>query len=159
MNTSINTCLTKTRRQWLSQLGILTTVALLPKKLSATPADMQNAIQAQFGNTRIQVGRVKLSLPALAENGNSVRVQVEVDSAMDADDHVSFIQLFAQANPLPDIARYELSRYSGKAAIETRIRLAAEQDVVAIAGLNDGSLWSGSGHIVVTEAACLDALI
>jgi hypothetical protein len=42
--------------------------------------------------------------------------------------------------------------------VETRIRVSAEQDIVVVAGLSDGSLWSGSAHIVVTVAACLDAL-
>ena len=55
--------------------------------------------------------------------------------------------------------RFELSVSSGIAEVETRIRISAEQDIVAVAGMADGSLWSGSAHIVVTEAACIDALI
>jgi sulfur-oxidizing protein SoxY len=148
-----------TRRQWLEKLGVLTSLTLLPIPISATPEDLRYAIEQRFGQREIQTGRVNLSLPALAENGNSVRIQVDVDSPMDSNNHVRSLQLFAEANPLPDIARFEFSPYSGKAAIETRIRLAAEQDVVAIAEFNDDSLWSGAGHIVVTEAACLEALI
>ncbi len=99
-----------------------------------------------------------MELPALAENGNSVRVKVNVDSPMTDADHVSFIQLFGPENPLPDIARFEFSPASGLAEVETRIRVSAEQDIIAIAGMNDGTLWSTSAHIVVTVAACLDAL-
>ena len=60
---------------------------------------------------------------------------------------------------LPDIVRFELGPLSGSAEIETRIRVAAEQHITAVAEMSDGSLWSGNAHIIVTEAACLDALI
>ncbi len=116
---------------------------------------MRNA----FGNRPIQPGRVALKLPALAENGNSVRMQVSVESPMTDADHVKTVHVFAEANPLPDIVRFELGPLSGLAQIETRIRVAAEQHITAVAELSDGTLWSGSAHIVVTEAACLDALI
>ena len=144
-------------RRTLLRGAILLTV--LPRPLAAAPEDVQRAMHAAFGDRVIKPGRVHLKLPALAENGNSVRLSVSVDSPMTADDHVQFVQLFAEQNPLPDIARFEFSPASGSAAVETRIRLSAEQDVVAVAGLSNGSLWSGSAHIVVTEAACIDALI
>jgi sulfur-oxidizing protein SoxY len=127
--------------------------------LSATPAELQQAMSQAFGESTIARGRVALTLPALAENGNSVRLSVAVDSPMSDVDHVQFVQLFAEANPLPDIARFELGPLSGRAQIETRIRLSAEQSIIAVAGMNDGSLWSGSASIVVTIAACLEGLI
>jgi len=149
----------KTRRDWLASAAAITGYALLPMPLSATPAHMQRAMHQAFGDSPIATGRVALTLPALAENGNSVRLSVAVDSPMTDEDHVEFIALFAEANPLPDIARFELGPLSGRAEIETRIRLSAEQSVVAVAGMNDGSLWSGSATIVVTIAACLEGLI
>jgi len=147
------------RRRWLRRVATLPVLALVPPELRATPQSMREAMRAAFGDQDIRVGRVQLSLPALAENGNSVRLNVAVDSPMTDTDHVRFIQLFSPENPLPEIARFEFTPASGKAEIETRIRISAEQDVVAVAGLSDGSLWSGSAHIVVTEAACIDALI
>lgn len=147
------------RRRWLHAAGVLTCVSLTSKPSWATPGELHTAIKTAFGETPIQPGRVTLDLPALAENGNSVRLSISVDSPMQKDNDVRVIQLFASQNPLPDIARFELSWRNGRAYVETRIRLAAEQDVVAIAQMSDGSLWSGSAHIVVTEAACLDALI
>jgi len=147
------------RRQLLRRAAALSLVSVLPVDLWATPGDMQQAMRDAFGDRPVTPGRVSLTLPALAENGNSVRLRVQVESPMTPEDHVRFIQLFSPENPLPDIARYEFFASSGRAEVETRIRLSAEQDVVAVAGLSDGSLWSGSAHIVVTEAACIDALI
>jgi sulfur-oxidizing protein SoxY len=147
------------RRRWLTSLGSVFAVSLVPVATALAADPLQEVLQRTFGATPLQQGGVSLSLPALAENGNSVRLSVAVDSPMSAEDYVRFIQLFAPANPLPDIVRFELSPLSGTAAVETRVRLAAEQDVVAVAGLSDGTLWTGAAHIVVTEAACLEALI
>ncbi len=147
------------RRRCLRHAATLSLVSMVPLELLATPQDMREAMLAAFGDTPINPGRVRLTLPALAENGNSVRLTVGVDSPMTEADHVRFIQLFAPENPLPDIARFEFSPASGIAEVETRIRISAEQDIVAVAGFSDGSLWSASVHIVVTEAACIDALI
>jgi sulfur-oxidizing protein SoxY len=147
------------RRRVLKGAAALSLISALPIDLGATPEDMQQAMRAAFGGRTITPGRVRLTLPALAENGNSVRLHVAVESPMDPVQHVRFIQLFSPENPLPDIARYEFFAASGRAEVETRIRLSAEQDVVAVAGFSDGSLWSGTAHIVVTEAACIDALI
>lgn len=145
------------RRRSVLRSALLLTV--LPRTLAAAPEDLQRAMSAAFGDRVIKPGRVQLQLPALAENGNSVRLSVSVDSPMTAEDHVQFLHLFAEHNPLPDIARFQFTPASGRAAVETRIRLSAEQDVIAVAGFSDGSLWSHSAHIVVTEAACIDALI
>lgn len=147
------------RRQVVRRAAILPLLTLLPLELRATPEEMRAAMRAAFGDREINPGRVQLTLPALAENGNSVRLSVAVDSPMTDADHVRFIHLFAPENPLPEIARYEFTPASGRAEIETRIRISAEQDIVAVAGFSDGSLWSGAAHIVVTEAACIDALI
>ncbi len=147
------------RRLWLRCAAGLSLMTLLPRDLAATPQEMREAMEAVFGDRPITPGKVQMSLPALAENGNSVRLTVSVDSPMSPENYVEFIQLFSPENPRPDIARFELSSASGLAQVETRIRISAEQDILAVAGLSDGSLWSGSAHIVVTEAACIDALI
>lgn len=147
------------RRRCLQAAATASLLTVLPLDLQATPAAMREALREAFGDRSVTPGRVRLTLPALAENGNSVRLTVAVDSPMSDADHVRFIQLFSPENPLPDIARFEFTPASGVAEVETRIRLSAEQDVLAVAGLADGSLWSASAHIVVTEAACIDALI
>lgn len=147
------------RRSLLIQSLAMPAVALLTTAARGTPEEMAAAMRDAFGARPILPGRVTLTLPALAENGNSVRMQIAVDSPMTEGDHVVSIDVFAEANPQPDIVRFELGPLAGRAEIETRIRVAAEQNIIAVAAMRDGSLWSGSAHIVVTEAACLDALI
>ena len=81
---------------------------------------------------------------------------VSVDSPMTEADHVTSIHIFNQKNPQPYVAAFHLGPRAGKAAVATRIRLADSQQVVAVARLNDGSVWSDSVDVIVTLAACAE---
>ena len=120
----------------------------------ATPENLAAAIKRTFGDRRIQPGRVKIEIPQIAENGNVVPVTIDVESAMAADDYVKRIHLFSEHNPLPDIVEFELGPHNGKARVSTRIRLAKSQNVLAIAMLNDDTLWSARALIEVTVSGC-----
>ena len=65
-----------TRRAWLKDTGLLVCVAAMPLPLSATPAEVASVMREAFGNAEIQLGRVTLQLPALAENGIDVSAQM-----------------------------------------------------------------------------------
>jgi len=62
---------------------------------------------------------------------------------MTVDDYVKSIHVFSERNPRPVIARFYLGPQTGKAEINTRIRLAGTQQVVALAIMNNGSAWLG----------------
>ena len=131
-------------------------ISLLPLSLSAA---VRQTLKSVYGNAELNTDRVTLKLPALAENGSSVPLTVSVDSPMTDVDHVSEIRVFAEKNPVPEIARYRLFAASGKACISTRIRLSDTQVVTAVARMNDNSLWVARGKIVVTLAACIEPLL
>ena len=147
------------RRTWLRDAALTFAVSATPLPLSAAPEEVARELREIFGTKPITDGRVELSLPALAENGNSVALGIDIDSPMSELDHVVSIHVFAQKNPLPRIAEFELGPLAGRASIRTRIRLADSQSVLAVAKMNDGSLFSGAASIEVTQAACLDFLI
>jgi len=123
---------------------------------AATPAAMEKAIRDVIGEATITPGKVKLELPPIVENGNTVSLSVSVDSPMTEAKHVASIHLFNEKNPQPYIAVFHLGPRAGKAAVSTRIRLAASQRVVAIARLSDGSFWSDSADVIVTLPACAE---
>jgi sulfur-oxidizing protein SoxY len=133
--------------------GIL--IAATPLPALAGPADLIQAQKILFGDRQIREGRVKLKLPAIAENGYSVPLSVDVDSPMTDNDHVRQIAIFSPRNPIAEIVRFELGPRAGRAAVSTRIRLGGTQTVQAVAEFSDGSLWSGSANTVVTLAACV----
>jgi sulfur-oxidizing protein SoxY len=135
-------------------VGLLSVVAVEPAR--ATPAAMQDAIGKVVGSARVTPGKVKLELPPLVENGNTVPLTVRVESPMTPADHVRAIHLFTEKNPQPDVVGFRLGPRAGRASVATRIRLADTQTVVAVCELSDGSFWSDRADVVVTLAACLE---
>ena len=145
------------RREFLrtaAGLGLASIVGVRPAR--ATPVEMQEAVNKVVGAARVTPGRVKLELPPLSENGNTVPLTVSVESPMTAADHVKAIHVFTEKNPQPDVASFRFGPRAGRARVSTRIRLADTQTVVAVCELSDGSFWSGSATVVVTLAACLE---
>jgi sulfur-oxidizing protein SoxY len=124
----------------------------------ATPASMQAQIRNIIGNAEIGKGKIKLDIPPLVENGNTVPLTISVDSPMTATDYVKAIHIFNEKNPQPNVIGIHLGPRAGKAKVATRIRLADSQKVIAIAQMSDGSFWSESVDVIVTLAACLENL-
>jgi len=104
----------------------------------------------------VRKGRVKVTLPQLADNGNSVPIRIVVDSPMTEADHVKSIHLYSERNPVSNMANFYLGPRAGKAEIDSRVRLAGSQKVTAVAALSDGTYWYDAAAIVVTLSACLD---
>jgi sulfur-oxidizing protein SoxY len=134
--------------------GALARLAVPPA--AATPATMEAAVRSFVGEATINKGKVKLDIPPLVENGNSVPCTVSVDSAMTAADYVKAIHIFNQKNPQPYVISATLGPRAGRAEFSTRIRLADSQTVTAIAELSDGTFWSDEADVIVTLAACIE---
>lgn len=109
------------------------------------------------GGARVRDGRVRLAIPRLADNGHAVPLKISVESPMTTADHVRRIIVLSERNPRPVIATFHLTPKCGRPEIATRVRLNGTQRVLVIAELADGSYWSGSAEVEVTESACLDA--
>ena len=119
---------------------------------------MVEAMKQVMGERTARQGRVKLELPPLIENGNSVTMNVAVESPMTAEDYVKAIHVFNEKNPQPNVISVHIGPRAGRAAISTRIRLADSQRVIAVAEMSDGSFWSDEIEVIVTLAACLEVL-
>jgi sulfur-oxidizing protein SoxY len=152
-----------TRRRFLALTGSAAVLGAVPivtaKPASATPAMMAAAMRDVTGSAVIRAGKVKLDVPPLVENGNTVPMTVSVTSPMTAEDHVRSIHVFVEKNPQPNVGNFVLGPRAGRAQVSTRIRLADSQKVVAIAKLSDGSFWSATVDVVVTLAACTEEVI
>jgi len=125
----------------------------------ATPQAMQEAIREIVGERAVQRGRVKLDVPPLVENGNTVPLTVAVESPMTEADHVKAIHIVNEKNPQPHVISVMLGPRAGRATLSTRIKLADSQQIVAIAEMSDGSFWSESTDVIVTIAACVEDLV
>ena len=140
-----------TRRAFLAAAGA---AAAAPAALHATPVAMEEAVRKVTGGASAAKGKVKLDVPMLIENGNSVVLSVSVDSPMSEADHVSAIHVFARDNPLPNMVSVYLGPRAGRARFTTRVRVTTSQTLLAVARLSDGSFWSDSADVVVTLPAC-----
>ena len=149
-----------TRRRFLKLTGSAAVAGTIPvvtlRGAEATPAMLASAIRNVVGSAAVKTGKVKLDIPPLVENGNTVPMTVSVACPMTAEDHVKSIHVFNEKNPQPNIGNFYLGPRAGRAQVATRIRLADSQKVVAIAHLSDGSFWSASVDVVVTLAACTE---
>jgi sulfur-oxidizing protein SoxY len=154
---------TSSRRQFLSLAGGAAVLGAVPvatmRPAGATPAMLAAAIRNVVGEAPVRTGKVKLEIPPLVENGNTVPITVSVTNPMTPDDYVKSIHVFNEKNPQPNIGNFFLGPRAGRAQISTRIRLADSQKVAVIARLSDGSFWSVSADVIVTLAACTEEVI
>ncbi len=149
---------TRPRRRFLSVLGGFAAAPFLPGRAARAAADpLAPLVEKLTGGAPVREGRVKLDLPRLADNGHSVPLHVSVESPMTAADHVLSITLLSDRNPRPIMATFHLGPKAGRPEVVTRVRLNGSQQVRALAHLSDGSYWSASAPVEVTESACLDA--
>lgn len=150
----------RSRRDVLQAAGALAgcgaLARLVVRPAAATPAMMQEAVRIFVGEAPVRKGKVKLDIPPIVENGNSVPCTVSVDSAMTTADYVKAIHIFNEKNPQPYVISVALGPRAGRAEFSTRIRLADSQTVTAIAELSDGTFWSGDADVIVTLAACIE---
>lgn len=138
----------------LTRRAALALVAL-PWSALAQEEALSAAIREQVGDAAPQEGGIALRVPAVAENGGQVPVTVVVESPQTAANHVTAIHLFATRNPTPGIATFRLTPHLARAEVQTRIRLAEDQRVVALAQTSDGRVLRAAAEVKVAVGGCL----
>ena len=135
-----------TRRETLAIGAGAAVAASLPiGAMAATPAD--EAIAAFTGGAQMGEGGLTLTAPEIAENGNTVPIEVSAPGA-------EAIMVLALGNPTPGVARFRFGPNAAAQAAATRIRLAGTQDVLAVARMGDGSFVKASATVKVTIGGC-----
>lgn len=120
----------------------------------AFASKMDEAIAAFTGGAETKTGLVTVIAPEIAENGNTVPIEIAVDSAMEGDDMVEEVIVLADGNPNPGIATFKFSPLSAEATASTRVRLAQTQNITAIARMKDGSFHTDTRAVKVTIGGC-----
>jgi sulfur-oxidizing protein SoxY len=127
-------------------------VGAVPAFASAEETDKR--IMEFTGGKTPETGRITLTAPEIAENGNTVPISVSVDSAMEGDDLVESVMIVADGNPNPAVATFHFTAMSGEAAATSRMRLAQTQNVIAVARMADGSVYMDKKLVKVTIGGC-----
>ncbi|KMK66151.1 thiosulfate oxidation carrier protein SoxY [Puniceibacterium sp. IMCC21224] len=110
-------------------------------------AATDEAIAAFTGGASVADTGITLTAPEIAENGNTVPIEVDAPGATE-------ILVLATGNPVPPVATFKFGALAGAQQASTRIRLAKTQDVIAIAKLADGSFAQASSMVKVTIGGC-----
>lgn len=134
-----------TRRETLAVGGAALVVAALPMPAMASAVD--DLINEFAGGADVAEGGVDLIAPEIAENGNTVPIEVAADGA-------ASIMVLAAGNPTPGVATFNFGPMAGASRAKTRIRLAGTQDVIAVAKMADGSFARTSKNVKVTIGGC-----
>jgi sulfur-oxidizing protein SoxY len=124
------------------------------KRASAAAQETEDQITQFTGGKTAEKGKIAIELPEIAENGNTVPLSVSVDAPMTADNYVSEILVVADGNPNPGVATFHFTSLSGKAAASTRIRLAATQNIIAVAKTSKGEFFTNQKLVKVTIGGC-----
>jgi len=135
--------------------GLAAIAAVLSSRMAyADAASVQAEITKLYGDKKPATGRVKLDVPQIAENGLVVPVNVDVESPMTAENYVKSVHIYADGNPLPNVVSYRFTPDCGKASAAARMRLAQTQNIVCIAEMSDGSLFTDKVEVKVTIGGC-----
>ena len=149
--------MTLTRRQTLALAAGAAALAGLGLRAGPAAADTAAAEKRLMdftGGKTPEAGKISLTAPEIAENGNTVPVSVAVESAMTADAYVAAVMLLADGNPNPAVATFHFTPLSGSAEAATRIRLARTQNVIAVAKMSDGAVFMDRKEVKVTIGGC-----
>jgi len=142
------------RREALKAAGVGVLALGFATTAHATPEAAAEALSKVSGGAAASMSdKVTISLPEIAENGATVPVGVSVDSPMTADSYVKHIHVFAEGNPSPETVSFNLTA-TGKAEVNTRIRLSKTQNVMVAAVMNDGSVLTNKKEVKVTIGGC-----
>ena len=136
-----------TRRQTLALGSGAVALAALPHIAWAEDNGSGDVINAFTGGAEVKEGGVEIGAPEIAENGNTVPVEVSAEGA-------SAILLLAAGNPRPEVATFNFGKLAAASTAKTRIRLAGTQDLVAVAKMADGSFVQASRTVKVTIGGC-----
>jgi sulfur-oxidizing protein SoxY len=140
--------MTFTRRDTLKIAAGAAALVVMPLSgaMAATDEAVAAAISAFTGGAATTDGGVDIGAPEIAENGNTVPIDVSAEGA-------SSIMILAAGNPNPGIATFHFGPLADSAAA-TRIRLAGTQDIIAVAKMADGSFRKAQRTVKVTIGGC-----
>ena len=138
--------MTLSRRDFV--VGASCGVAVVTVFAVPAQASLVNETISKFtGGAEIVPGGIMLDTPEIAENGNTVPIDVSAPGA-------ASIMLLAAGNPVPAVATFNFGPLSGSRSGNTRIRLIKTQEVMAIAKMDDGSFKSTQATVKVTIGGC-----
>jgi sulfur-oxidizing protein SoxY len=125
---------------------------------ASDPPDPETAIWTKlkgslFANRPMSADVLELIAPARAEDGAVVPVAIRAKAFQRPERYIRRLYLIVDNNPSPIAALIDLTPESGRADVETRIRVEQYSYVRAVAELSDGSL-AAQARFVKASGGC-----
>lgn len=120
---------------------------------AADPDQNENWLQVKkmmFGERHVEPKAknvVQLWIAKRAEDASTVPVLVRAQFDQTADKYIKHLWIMIDNNPSPVGVKFSMTPETGRADIETRVRIEGYTPVRAVAELNDGSLWMDTSTI------------
>jgi len=144
------------RRRLLQGAGALIAITCLPARAADGALPAIPELTAFLAGRTPRRERVRMELPRIADNGLSVPMRLGVAGPFAPGPFVRKLALFAEINPVPDMAVFEFPQPLERIDIDTRVRLAGTQQIVAVAEMTDGTLFATAMEVIVTLGGCMD---
>lgn len=133
-------------------LALLTSVAPSDAAEDGDSSEVWRKVRSSyFGDRIIQPDLngevIALRAPNRAQDAATVPVAITTRLAQSPDRYVERLYLVIDKNPSPIAGVFTFTPESGRAEIETRVRIEEYSHVRAIAELNDGSLYSATRYV------------
>ncbi len=146
----------RARRRVLRGAGLLAITPWLSAHAQQRELPALAALSGFLAGRSPRWERLRLDLPQLADNGLVVPMKIAVAGPFAPGPHITAIHVFSELNPVPEMAVFEFPVPLERIELESRVRLAGTQRVVAIATMSDGVLLAAVAEVVVTLAGCMD---
>lgn len=135
--------------------GLTKTMLVLMAMLFATVAQAEpsdqywpNLQKSFFPGKTIEAGDfINITAPHRAESGAQVPFAFDIDHPMTPDNYIKNVSIIVDGNPVPLTAVFHFNPNSGKAAINTRIRLEVDAYVHVVAETSDGKYYMNATTI------------
>lgn len=141
-----------------SMLGFSVTAFAVDPDPDSNQSEVWQKVRASYFEKRVITddidGKiVALKAPKRAEDASTVPVQIKTGLSQSKDRYIQKLYLFIDANPSPVAAIFTFTPESGRADIDTRVRIEAYSHMRAVAEMNDGKLFMAT-HYIKAAGGC-----
>ncbi len=142
------------RRHALNLVAGFTSASMIPSISFATEDKVLKRIDEITNGKGASEADIFLDLPEIAENGNQVKLNFEIDSVMTKGDYIKQVYVLADGNPSPNVAKFSFTPEMGSCSATTRMRLSKTQNVYLIAQNNNDQFVMTKSKVKVTIGGC-----
>jgi sulfur-oxidizing protein SoxY len=120
------------------------------QSLTLTAAQRAAVANIVSGNVAFDA-MISLIVEPLAETGNAIPIRV-----MSPNNEVMRWIVVAEKNPRPIVFEATVGPFAARSPLSTRVRLAATQNLLALAQTRDGAWHGAQANVALTASACYD---